>query len=98
MTIIFVVEVGDVAIDCFILILGFEDVQLLHEELLLVFYLGEVRTQLGAVRISVLSYVLGRVVVVLLPVLCFTYAVAAAVILMKTHLAVVRVEARSRVA
>ncbi len=42
--VVFVVEVGDVAICCFVLVLWLEDVQLLHEELLLVLYLSQVRS------------------------------------------------------
>lgn len=40
LAIVLVVEVGDVAICCFVLVLGLQDVQFLHEELFLVFYLG----------------------------------------------------------
>jgi hypothetical protein len=96
--VVFVVEVGDVAICCFVLVLRLEDVQLLHEELLLVFYLGQVRPVLGVVGISVLCYVLSRVVVILLSALCSAQAVAAAVVLLDTRLAVVRLQARSGVA
>ena len=39
-----------------------EDVQLLHEELLLFLYIGQVGSVLGVVGISVLCYVLPRVV------------------------------------
>ncbi len=58
MAVVFVIEVGDVAICRFVLVLRLEDVQLLHEELLLVFYLGQVRPVLGVIGISVLCYVL----------------------------------------
>ena len=98
MAVVFVVEVGDVAICCFVLVLWLEDVQLLHEELLLVFYLGQVGSVLGVVGISVLRYVLSRVVVVLLSALGSAQAVAAAVVLLNTRLAVVRLQARSGVA
>ena len=98
MTVVFVIEVGDVAICRFVLVLRLEDVQLLHEELLLVFYLGQVRPVLGVVGISVLCYVLSRVVVVLLSALGSAQAVAAAVVLLDTRLAVVRLQARSGVA
>lgn len=40
LAIVLVVEVGDVAICCFVLVLGLQDVQFLHEELFLVFYLS----------------------------------------------------------
>ena len=96
--VVFVVEVGDVAICCFVLVLWLEDVQLLHEELLLVFYLGQVGSLLSVVGISVLCYVLSRVVVVLLSALGSAQAVAAAVVLLDTRLAVVRLQARSGVA
>ena len=98
MAVVFVIEVGDVAICRFVLVLRLEDVQLLHEELLLVFYLGQVRPVLGVVGISVLCYVLSRVVVVLLSALGSAQAVAAAVVLLDTRLAVVRLQARSGVA
>ena len=98
MAVVFVVEVGDITICCFVLVLRLEDVQLLHEELLLVLYLGQVRPVLGVVAISVLCYVLSRVVVVLLSALGSAHAVAAAVVLLDTRLAVVRLQARSGVA
>ena len=98
MAVVFVIEVGDVAICRFVLVLRLEDVQLLHEELLLVFYLGQVGPVLGVVGISVLCYVLSRVVVVLLSALGSAQAVAAAVVLLDTRLAVVRLQARSGVA
>ena len=98
MAVVFVVEVGDIAICCFVLVLRLEDVQLLHEELLLVLYLGQVRPVLGVVGISVLCYVLSRVVVVLLSALGSAQTVAAAVVLLDTRLAVVRLQARSGVA
>jgi hypothetical protein len=53
---------------------------------------------LGVVGISVLCYVLSRVVVVLLSALGSAQAVAAAVVLLDTRLAVVCLQARSGVA
>lgn len=44
--------------------------------------------------VSVLCYVLGRVILVLLPVLSSTYAVTTAMILLKAHQAVVCMQAR----
>ena len=98
MAVVFVVEVGDVAICCFVLVLWLQDVQLLHEELLLVLYLGQVGSVLGVVGISVFCCVLSRVVVVLLSALGSAQAVATAVVLLDTRLAVVRLQARGGVA
>jgi hypothetical protein len=80
--VVFVLEVGDVAICCFVLVLWLEDVQLLHVELL---------------GISVLCYVLPRVVV-LVSALGSAQAVATAVVLLDARLAVVSLQAKSGVA
>lgn len=80
LSVVLIIEVRDIAVHCFVLVLRFEDVQLLHEQLLLVFYLCEVGTELGTVGVSVLGDVLGGEVGVLLPVLAPVYAVSTAVV------------------